>query len=267
MIVYAATLDFFPYIVKLFKPKAEVKLLPNNLDEINGKIDLLIFSGGEDIYPELYGGTPTKYYPYNRERDSRELEIMTRILEGKLKVNKVVGICRGLQMINVALGGTLVSDIGTHYGTPHANIHKLKHVMVSRFSGMSLVNSMHHQCANTIGRLIIPLIIAKHTKDNSPEIILWGDAMLGVQFHPEFLPTKRKERTLFVDVVMDWVEGKASIVEPKMKWDDRYGNLKYTINTNTTFETAVDNTTTVMEGLASSWVNIETEEHEEEEEE
>lgn len=92
-------------------------LLPptsGNLMHLLDRLDGLIFAGGGDIDPALYGGThhPTVYL-VDAERDAFELALAEAVLAANLPV---LGICRGMQVLNVATGGDLVLHVPDHYG-------------------------------------------------------------------------------------------------------------------------------------------------------
>ncbi|HEV2483877.1 MAG TPA: gamma-glutamyl-gamma-aminobutyrate hydrolase family protein, partial [Puia sp.] len=94
--------------------------------EDSGDLDALVLSGGVDIAPEFYSGSNVYAHApagWERARDLFELEALERALKQRLPV---FGVCRGLQLINVALGGSLVQDLGeggdaVHEGTAGAD--------------------------------------------------------------------------------------------------------------------------------------------------
>ena len=163
-----------------------------------GELDGLVLSGGVDIAPEFYSGDNVyEHAPmsWERSRDLFEMEVLDRaIREGR----PVLGVCRGLQLINVVLGGSLVQDLGeqgdaTHEGV--AGVDKQHEVIVDRGSllgsvvglGDGLVNSAHHQ---SIDRLGAGLRVSCTAADGTIEGIEWSDPadrgfLLAVQWHPE----------------------------------------------------------------------------------
>ena len=171
-----------------------------------GDLDALVLSGGVDIAPEFYSGVRAyAHAPANweRERDLFEIAVLGRALERRIPV---FGVCRGLQLINVALGGSLVQDMGeggdaVHEGTAAAD--KQHGVRVEQGSllasivgdsGVSsagtiggLVNSAHHQA---IGRLAEGLRVSCRAEDGTIEGVEWDrpegrSFLLAVQWHPE----------------------------------------------------------------------------------
>lgn len=83
--------------------------LPEALDDILDACDGIVIGGGRDIDPRHYGQDPTEHLaPTEPHRDAFELELVPRVLERGLPL---LGMCRGMQVLNVALGGTLVQDL------------------------------------------------------------------------------------------------------------------------------------------------------------
>lgn len=109
--------DFGDYSgVGFHRPIALAGGLPVILPRVEGTLedlldlcDGLVLAGGRDLDPGLYGQSPTEHLaPTDPHRDAFELELVRRALDRRLPV---LGMCRGLQVLNVALGGTLVQDL------------------------------------------------------------------------------------------------------------------------------------------------------------
>lgn len=84
--------------------------LPEALDDVLDACDGIVIGGGRDIDPRRYGQEPTEHLAAtDPHRDAFELELVPRVLERGLPL---LGMCRGIQILNVALGGTLVQDLG-----------------------------------------------------------------------------------------------------------------------------------------------------------
>ena len=163
-----------------------------------GDLDGLVLSGGVDIAPEFYSATNEyEHAPsaFERSRDLFEMETLERALkQGK----PVLGVCRGLQLINVALGGTLVQDLGKEGDAMHegaGDVDKQHEVHMDHGSLLAsvvgaehgVVNSAHHQA---IDRLAAGLRVNAKTADGTIEGIEWADPgqrsfLLAVQWHPE----------------------------------------------------------------------------------
>ena len=162
--------------------------------------DGILFSGGEDVHPELYG-KPEFVEEYGLKeiipaRDQFEYEVIEKALESK---KPVLGICRGLQLINVYLGGTLLPDIPTlSQSTAHGKISGQDQIhdirvenlsMLHNITGreMGIVNSAHHQ---SVDKPAGSLKISAFSEPSIVEAMEWKDPsdkswLLLVQWHPE----------------------------------------------------------------------------------
>jgi putative glutamine amidotransferase len=164
------------------------------------QLDGLVLQGGNDIAPESYGETPLRpEWSGDRIRDRYEIDLFNAFVDaGK----PVIGICRGCQLINVALGGTLYQDIETQIpeAIEHRNAakydqqyHDLSLVHGTRLSALypgiahARVNSIHHQAVKTLGRDLTVEALA--IPDGIVEAIRWQGPgyVFGMQWHPEFL--------------------------------------------------------------------------------
>lgn len=163
-------------------------------------LDGLVLQGGADIDPQSYGEQPLQpEWAGDRLRDAYEMELLHEFMEAG---RPVLGICRGAQLINVALGGTLYQDIATQYEHPDIHVHddydKHAHAIAWE-SGGSLgklyseqaggrVVSIHHQAIRSLGKGL--RVEACSTEDGLIEAVrLEGKSyVLGLQWHPEFHP-------------------------------------------------------------------------------
>lgn len=101
--------------------------------------DAIVFMGGEDIDPGLYSQKPILGVWPNKARDKREVALFEKYAGTK----KMIGICRGAQLLNVLCGGTLWQDVTRHaIGKTHLMYHVKDNVITENFS---VVNSLHHQ--------------------------------------------------------------------------------------------------------------------------
>ena len=155
--------------------------------------DGLLLPGGGDLDPVLYGQEriPACGEP-NLLRDAAEPLLLRAFLAAD---KPVLGICRGIQVLNVVLGGSLYQDIKPFEHVPHndhwAKIHTVtlrRDTLLSRILQQDtvLVNSQHHQAAD---RLAPGLVLSALSEDGIVEAIEKPDARfcLGVQWHPEWL--------------------------------------------------------------------------------
>ena len=149
--------------------------------------DGLLLPGGGDLAPECSGlpdDAPCR--DVDRERDRRELDLCERFLAaGK----PILGICRGAQVLNVALGGNLLADIPGHSGLPDGSdrIHETRTagLLTSLYGPTCTVNSSHHQA---VDRLATECDILQLSLDGVIEAFGHKTLpVLAVQWHPERL--------------------------------------------------------------------------------
>jgi putative glutamine amidotransferase len=185
-------------------------LAEESLDELLERLDGSLFTGGGDVHPERYG---SQVHPLvddvDPDRDRVEVYLLNRTLEQGLPF---LGICRGLQVINVALGGTLFEDILDqrpnaikHQYYPNWPRNYLAHdVQVQKGSQLRLmlgsptvqVNSLHHQ---GIRDLAAPLKATAYAPDGVIEAFELAEHPFGmaVQWHPEWLQEHPPMQSIF----------------------------------------------------------------------
>ncbi|WKD35513.1 gamma-glutamyl-gamma-aminobutyrate hydrolase family protein [Streptomyces xanthophaeus] len=161
---------------------------PGSAAEVLSRVDGLVVAGGPDLDPVHYGaardsrtGAPATV------RDHWELALIAAALDADLPL---LGICRGMQALNVALGGTLVQHIDGHFETPGAiSWHPVRPVPGTRYADLvpeeAQVPTYHHQAVDRLGR---GLVVSAHAVDGTVEAIELPDPerwVLGVQWHPE----------------------------------------------------------------------------------
>ena len=194
-------------------------LLPHTADEqtvsaLLDRLDGLLLAGGVDVDPVHYGETAIpECGEIDPQRDAFELLVTRMALERGMPV---FGICRGIQLLAVAMGGTLVQDIEAQLSIPaavhsqsapyDAPAHAVRFVqdgLFARITGAQMVmsNSMHHQAIKDAGA---NLVVEGRSDDGVIEAVRGasGDAVFAVQYHPEYL-TEKDERAaaLFAHLV------------------------------------------------------------------
>ena len=177
-------------------------VIPANTNKENIKaqvsaMDGIIISGGDDVNPNIYKEEPFKELGYvNPTLDEFDIEVINVALE----LDKpIFGICRGLQMLNVALGGSLYQDLKyikgshikhnqetkTYLGTHSIDI-KENSILKDIIKGKVLVNSYHHQSIKTLGN---NLRVIAYSNDGVIEAVQKEDKkfVVAVQWHPELM--------------------------------------------------------------------------------
>ena len=170
-----------------------------DLEEILNRFDGFLFTGGHDVDPAIYGQERTELCgELAPGRDAMEPELLNMALAaGK----PVFGICRGLQLMNAVLGGTLYQDIiaqfpsetnhrmAAPYGRPEHPVTILPDTPFARWGIPETigVNSCHHQGVHILSERMAPMAIAP---DGLVEAAYLPDHPFGcaVQWHPEFFP-------------------------------------------------------------------------------
>lgn len=177
-------------------------------------LDGLLLTGGGDIDPAVFGETPhPTVYEVAPARDTLESSVVRIALERKLPI---LAICRGIQLLNVALGGTLFQDVGSDPGTQlhHGQLeprdqptHKVQVKAGSRLAETLgadelEVNSMHHQAVKALGAGLSAVAWAPDQIVEGVELVDPSRFVLGVQWHPEELvPHSEQARRLFAALV------------------------------------------------------------------
>lgn len=171
-------------------------------DQDRDSLDGLVISGGDDIHPSLYGGETMPKADYDQPRDELEHGLIQYALERGLPM---LGICRGYQLINVALGGTLFADIRgqrsqtSNFGTilPRKTALLVAGSELGQWLGVEKlrINSLHHQAVDKTGE---GLAVAARDLDEFVQAVENTQRnILGVQWHPEYLAYQQRQRKLF----------------------------------------------------------------------
>ncbi len=162
----------------------------------------IVIGGGNDIEPHHYGGIAHPTKRYDTERDQFEIAMIKRALDENIPI---LGICRGAQLINVVSNGSLHQDIRPlRRITPNIrSIRPIKWVDLAANSRIReqletdqiKVNSLHDQAIDRLGD---GLSIVGRDRDGFVQAIESNYGfLLGVQWHPEYLPYRRQHRKLF----------------------------------------------------------------------
>ena len=166
-------------------------------------IDGLLLSGGPDVDPSRYGDdyVHPATYGIDRDRDQFEIDLFDAALARGMPT---FGICRGVQVMNVALGGTLIQDVSTeHPGAAEVGHRQHERGLENSAVGHELsavdpaplpifgnndlgVNSFHHQAIRDIAPELIPVA---YSPDGLVEAVVMRDnpEVFGVQWHPELM--------------------------------------------------------------------------------
>ena len=187
-----------------------------NTDSILALADGIILTGGEDINPLLYKDSLNLNVceTINHYRDTLELKLIDYAFKNEIPL---VGVCRGMQLINVATGGDLYGDIPSQLGTEvvHRNNGEVMHEITlieecpnifPKGSSNFTVNSWHHQGLKDISENIK---VVAESSDELPEAIIVDQSvhpyMVAVQFHPERLgenhPITKRIKTSFYKAI------------------------------------------------------------------
>jgi putative glutamine amidotransferase len=193
-----------PFILPIVKDKEQL----NNIDGI-------LLSGGNDISPERYGEScheKTKLVPV--QKDDFDFLLVREALDMDLPI---FGICYGLQLINVGLGGSLIQDIPSQYETSikHRSDHETHIVSLDKASRLFKilkhetleVNSTHHQAIKTLGKKLRASAVADDGIIEAVEST-GHTYVIGVQWHPETIIGKDTQIELFRTLIDAASKGK-----------------------------------------------------------
>jgi putative glutamine amidotransferase len=185
----------------------------NHPAAIAGRLDALVLAGGQDVDPRLYGRRPTAASTrLDPVRDRFELELALAAIQRDIPL---LGICRGAQLLNVALGGTLIDDLACEQEIEHAvvlyppdaRVHEVQlsdGSLLREICGETVsVNSFHRQGIGDLGARV-------HATGFAPDGVIEGIEVagaraVGVQWHPEMLSE--------IDPLLIWLIDQASASE------------------------------------------------------
>lgn len=170
-------------------------------------VDKLIITGGQNVCPQFYGEEKIiDSDDYLLKRDIFELAL---IKEARRQNKPIFTVCRGTQLYNVALGGTLHQDIEDHWQdssaeyTTQSMVTKNGSILHEIYGPASEINSFHHQSIKDLAAGLE--VIAYDPRDKIIEAITStdGSPFLGVQWHPEFLFGSREGDLALFDYVVN----------------------------------------------------------------
>ncbi len=169
----------------------------DNLNAVN-EVDAIVLSGGVDAHPKNYGSSVLDYpnapFTFNEARDAFETAVFNKSQQQNIPV---LGVCRGMQLINCILGGDMVQDVGNAANLIHRNdgndkrheVTVVPDTLLNQITNIDSdeVNSAHHQAINQLGK---GLQVNAQSNEGIPEGIEWISKagkpfLLGVQWHPE----------------------------------------------------------------------------------
>ena len=215
--------DLIPYVRAVARAGGEAVLLVNdeaNVDELLATLDGVVVSGGVDVDPARYGGKPEHSHSqasrYDAERDGFEIALVRATRELGIPT---LGICRGIQIANVAFGGTLIEDVRDELGPGYTINHRQTYengqdrsdyapgheVAVDTGSAFARLlgvtsfaaNSMHHQALRAVAA---GFTAVARTGDGIVEAFETSDGhpfFFAVQWHPEELTPDAVSERLF----------------------------------------------------------------------
>lgn len=199
------------YLEAVWRAGAVPVLIPvdENIERALDMMDLvdgLLLSGGNDVSPQLYHTRVNNCGTLNPERDVMEMQL----LEKALRLNMpVLGVCRGVQLMNVCLGGTLHQDLPSDGFPVHSIFSNIRNIPTHPVhvkedtllagiigSGETWVNSFHHQAVDLLGS---GLEAAAVSEDGVIEAVAMPDKkfVLAVQWHPEMMFDSEKQQKIF----------------------------------------------------------------------
>lgn len=185
-----------------------IQLFPANFNELE-KCDGIVLSGGIDSHPKFYKNERLNYplapREFNVARDEFELKVFKYSQEKNIPI---LAVCRGMQLVNIALGGDMIQDIEESGKLDHRRheedgVHEISVVKDSLFyeiigAEKCMINSAHHQALNSIAN---DLKVTAFSPDGIAEATEWKNKegkpfLICVQFHPERLAQSQEGNSI-----------------------------------------------------------------------
>jgi putative glutamine amidotransferase len=163
--------------------------------------DFIVFGGGYDVSPSLYNTDKLRGTYSDADVDYQDF---CTVIAGKLKQIPMLGICRGLQLLHVANGGTLIQHISGHAGSTH----RLLASDEEEIEGWEelVINSSHHQCVPIHEVDYADEVYVSH--EGSTEVVVASSrGFLGVQYHPEYSSCPENAVDFFAELMKHKFQG------------------------------------------------------------
>ncbi len=165
-------------------------MFPGDVKALAARYAGFVFPGGKDLDPSSYDEDPM--FPLVRE-DGRRTDFEISLLHEIIRLGRpILGICYGMQLINVFFGGSLYQDIGSQRPDSLNHREGVHRILISSNpfipTGEAEVNTSHHQAVKTMGRGIMPFAVAADGVTEAFYLVSYG-FLLGLQWHPERMDT------------------------------------------------------------------------------
>jgi putative glutamine amidotransferase len=195
-----------PVILPFINPEMTLETLPF--------CDGIILSGGEDVDPQFYGQDPHIHLgPTLPDRDLVEIEIVKYAIKYNIPI---LAVCRGVQILNVALGGTLIQDIPSQMKEPIQHSQTVERRRDTHWVNISTdsklyqilgadrvrVNSLHHQALDKVSEDLRVVAMSSDGIVEAVEYIHSSTFTVGVQWHPESMASSNSSmNNLFIEFI------------------------------------------------------------------
>ena len=199
-------------------------VLPDAAEQVLDRVDGVVLTGGGDISPALYGESAhDAVHDVDADRDAMECALVRRAID---QGRPLLAICRGAQVLNVALGGTLILDLPTDGWADHHQkvggdvpTHSVEVSVDSRLhqsTGREVlsVNSFHHQAIATPASALKPVAWTVDGLVEAVELRAGHPWVLGVQWHPEMLAATDPAHARLFAALAEW-SGDGGGVQPR----------------------------------------------------
>ena len=202
------------------------RYITTNIECITNKpesVDLVVFTGGEDVHPNLYGGVDCGISYTNLKRDSYEMALLDFCLKHRIKMT---GICRGFLFLNVMAGGQMYQDVDGHGTYRHGTFFRSTEKIYD-------VSSTHHQLVK-LPETAIPMMWSDPKRSNhynGPDGSIIPDGIdreiegaifptlnaFGVQYHPEIMHDNEKGKREYSNLILKFIEKGLESIYPKWR--------------------------------------------------